>query len=60
MFRSRVFGGTPDCFHLACEYGPAHVEGQGNIPTPVALAPMELDWTAAEPEAQVSEAASVS
>jgi hypothetical protein len=60
MFRSRVFGGTPDCFHLACEYGPANVEGQGNIPTPVALAPMELDWTAAEPEAQVSESARVS
>jgi hypothetical protein len=61
MFRTRVFGGTPDAFHLACEYGPAHMQGQGNstIPSPVALAPMELDWTSAEPEAQVGAAVCV-
>jgi hypothetical protein len=53
MFRSRVFGGAPDGFHLACEYGPANVQGKGNMPTPEALTPMELDWTSAESETQV-------
>lgn len=53
MFRSRVFGGTPDAFHLACEYGPASVPGSGNMPTPEALASMQLDWTSAESEIQV-------
>jgi hypothetical protein len=54
MFRSRVFGGTPDAFHVACEYGPASVPGSGNMPTPEALTPMELDWTSAESETQVT------
>lgn len=53
MFRSRVFGGAPDGFHLACEFGPPNVQGKGNMPTPEALTPMELDWTSAESETQV-------
>lgn len=61
MFRSRVFGGgTPDGFHLACEYGPASVPGSGNMPTPEALTPMELDWTSAESETQVKAGAACS
>lgn len=45
-----MFGGTPDSFHLAAEYGPASA---GNIPTPEALTPLEFEWTSAEGETQV-------
>lgn len=48
-----MFGGTPDAFQLACEYGPSHVRGNGKIPTPEALKSFTLDWTSAESETQV-------
>jgi hypothetical protein len=53
MFRTRVFGGTPDAFHLACEWGPEAVSGGSKLPTPEALARMELDWTSNVADTQV-------
>lgn len=51
MFRR--FGGQADAFHLACEYGPEAAASHTKLPSPVALARMELDWTSSEAETQV-------
>jgi hypothetical protein len=53
MFRGRVFGGTLDAWHLSCEYGPQAATSSSKLPTPEALARMELDWTSNEADTQV-------
>jgi len=58
LFRARVFGGSPDAFHVACEYSCISLESRAGCASPSSsswtpLARLELDWTSAESETQV-------
>eukprot|EP00775_Hariotina_reticulata_P011345 gene11345-11494_t len=60
LFRTRVFGGSPDAFHVACEYSCTSLDSRAGCASPSSsnwspLARLELDWTSAEAETQVVE-----